>query len=76
MIGPAKMQLSSIELEQFLPKIASESWITIRDNRVGHAMEYENTIHQNLSHYGCGEWVLEGTKMNIFGKAIYYHHDD
>jgi hypothetical protein len=57
-------------------KVVGESWITVRDNRVGHSMKFEYIIHENLSHYGCCEWVLEGTKMIIFGKAIYYNHDD
>jgi hypothetical protein len=55
------MQLGSLEIEQFLPKIAGESWITIKDNRVRHAMEFEDIIRKKISHYGCGEWLLEGT---------------
>jgi hypothetical protein len=55
------MQLGSLELEQFLPKVVGESWIMVRDNRVGHSMEFEDIIHENLSHCGCCEWVLEGT---------------
>jgi hypothetical protein len=61
MIGRAEMQLGSLELEQFLQKIVGESWITIRNNRVWHAMEFEDIIHKKFSHCGCGEWVLEST---------------
>jgi hypothetical protein len=70
------MQFSSMELEQFLPKIVGQSWITIGDNSVGHSMNFEYIIDEHLSHGGCCEWVLEGIEMNIFGKEIYYDHDD
>jgi hypothetical protein len=61
MIGGAEMQLGSLEPEQFLPKIAGESGIFVRDNRMRHAMKLEDIIHENLSHYGCSEWVLKRT---------------
>jgi hypothetical protein len=61
MIGGVEMQLGSLEPEKFLPKIVSEIWISIRDNRMRHAMEFEYIIHKNMSHYGCGEWVLKST---------------
>jgi hypothetical protein len=66
MIGCVEMQLGTLELEQFLPKVSCEGWITIRENRVGHSMDIEDIIHQNLSHDGGCEWVLEGKKMSIF----------
>jgi len=37
-IGSAKMQLSALELEQYLSKVSSESVITVRDSRLWHAM--------------------------------------
>jgi hypothetical protein len=61
MIGGVEMQLGSLEPEQFLPKIVGESWISVRDNRMRHAMKFEDIIHENLSHCGCGEWVLKRT---------------
>jgi hypothetical protein len=61
MIGGVEMQLGSLESEQFLPKIVGESWISVRDNRMRHAMEFEYIIHKKLSHYGCGERVLKST---------------
>jgi hypothetical protein len=61
MIGGVEMQLGSLEPEQFLPKIVGESWISVRDNRMRHAMEFEDIIHKNLSHCGCCEWVLKRT---------------
>jgi hypothetical protein len=56
MIGSVEMQLGSLKPEKFLPKIAGESGISVRDNRMRHAMKFEYIIHENLSHYGCGEW--------------------
>jgi len=53
--------LGSLELKQFLLKVSGEIWITTRDNREGHSKKFEEIIHENLSHGGCGEWVLEGT---------------
>jgi hypothetical protein len=35
MIGGNKMQLGSLEFENFLPKIVGESWITIEDSGIG-----------------------------------------
>ena len=59
MIGGAEMQFDSLEPEQFLPKIVGEIWISVGENRMRHAMKFEYIIHENLSHCGCGEWVLE-----------------
>jgi hypothetical protein len=70
MIGHTEMQLGALELKQLFPKVVGESWITIGDNIVGHSMEFEDIVHENLSHSGCCEWVLEGTKMSIFEKEI------
>jgi hypothetical protein len=39
-------------------------------------MEFENIIHEKLSHSGCFEQVLEGIEMNIFGKVVDYNHED
>ena len=41
-----------------------------------HAMKLEDMIHEKLSHSGGGKWVLKSIEMSIFGKTIYYHHDD
>jgi hypothetical protein len=59
-----------------LPKSVGESGILVRDNRMRHAMKFEDIIHENLSHCGCSEWVLKRKEMSIFGKMINYHHDD
>ena len=75
-IGSAEMQLGALYLEQFLPKIASESGVFVRDNRIRHAMKPEDIIHEYLSHCGGCEWVLKRKKMSIFGETIYDHHDD
>jgi hypothetical protein len=70
------MQLGALETEQFLPKIVGKSGISVRDNRMRHAMNLEDIIHENLIHSRCFEWVLERIEMSIFGKIINYHHDD
>jgi hypothetical protein len=59
-----------------LPKIVGESGVSVRDNRIRHAMKLEDIIHEDLSHCGGCEWVLKSTKMSIFGETIYDHHDD
>jgi hypothetical protein len=61
MIGNVEMQLGSLETQQFFPKIVGESGIYVRDNRMRHAMKHGDIIYENLSHYGCFEWVLEST---------------
>jgi hypothetical protein len=71
-----ELQIGSLELEKFLPKITGESGIIVKENRVRHAMEFEDIVHKNLSHCRCHEWVLERIEMIIFGKVIYYKHDD
>jgi hypothetical protein len=76
MIGGVDMQLGALEKEQFLPKIACKSGISVRNNRMRHAMKLEDIIHENLSHHGCCERVLESKKMSIFGKTINYNRDD
>jgi hypothetical protein len=59
-----------------LPKIAGEFGISVKYNRIRHAMKLEDIIHEYLSHCGCGEWVLKRKKMSIFGKMIIDHPDD
>jgi hypothetical protein len=76
MISCAEMQFGALYLEQFLPKIACESGVAIRNNRVQHAMKLEDLIHEDLSHCGCCKRVLKGAEMSILGKAINNHHDD
>jgi hypothetical protein len=41
-----------------------------------HAMKFEDIIHENLGHYGCGEGMVKIIEMSIFGKTINHHHDD
>jgi hypothetical protein len=59
MIGGVGMQLGSLEPKKFFPKIASESGIYVKDNRMRHAMKLEYIIHDYLRNYGCGEWLLK-----------------
>jgi hypothetical protein len=49
------MQLGSLDPKQFIPKIVGECGISVRDNRMRHAIKFEDIIHEKLSHYGCGE---------------------
>jgi hypothetical protein len=70
------MQLGSLESEQLLPESACKSWIMIKNNRMMHAMEFEDIIHKTLSHGGCCEHVMKSKKMSIFGKMIHDYHDD
>jgi hypothetical protein len=76
MISCAEMQFSALYLEQFLLEIACEIWVVIINNRVRHAMNLEDLIHEDLGHRGCCKWVLKGEEMSILGKAINNHHDD
>jgi hypothetical protein len=59
-----------------LPKIAGESGISIKNNRMRYAMNLEDIIHEKLSHSGSVKWVSKSLEMSIFGKTINYHHDD
>jgi hypothetical protein len=76
MIGGIEMKQGSLEPKQLFLKIVGESGISVRDNRMRHAMKLEYIICETLSHYGCSEWVLKRKKMSIFGKTINYQHDD
>jgi hypothetical protein len=75
-IGSDEIQLGAMYLENFLPKIAGESGVSVKDNRIRHAMKLEDIIHEYLSHCGSYEWVLKSTKMSIFGETINDHHDE
>jgi hypothetical protein len=68
--------LGSLDLVQFLSKIVGQNGIPVRDNKMRHVMKFEDIVHENLSHYGCGEWVLNIIEINIFGNMINYHHDE
>jgi hypothetical protein len=59
-----------------LPKNVGESGVSVRDNRIRHAMKLEDIIHEYLIHFGGCEWVLKSTKMIIFGEAINEHRDE
>jgi hypothetical protein len=76
MISGVEIQLGSLEPKKFLPKIVGESWNSVKDNRMRHAMKFENIIHENLSHCGWGERILKSTEMSTFGKKIDYHHGE
>jgi hypothetical protein len=68
--------LGALYLEKFLPKIVGERGIPVRDNRMWHAMKFEDIIHENLGHCGGSEGMLQSTEMSIFGKTINHHHDE
>jgi hypothetical protein len=59
-----------------LPKIASESGVSFKDNRIRHAMNLEDIIHEELSHCDGCEWVLKRKEKSIFGNMIDNHHDE
>jgi hypothetical protein len=59
-----------------LPKNVGEHGILFKDNKMMHAMKFEDIIHKKLSHYACGEGMLKSIEMSIFGKTINHHHDD
>jgi hypothetical protein len=65
-IGSVEMQLGALYLEQLLPKIDGESGVSIRDNRIRHAMKLEYIIYEYLSHCGGYERVLKSTKQDIW----------
>jgi hypothetical protein len=68
--------LDALYIEQFFPKMVGESGISVRDNIIRHAMKLDDIIHEHLSHCGCSKWVLNNTKMSIFGDMIVDHHDE
>jgi hypothetical protein len=76
MIGCAEIQLGSLYLEHFLPKIAGENGISMKNNRRRNSMNLEDMIHENLTHNGGGKWVCKRTNMSILGMTINEHHDD
>jgi hypothetical protein len=59
-----------------LAKIVGESGVSVRDNRIRHAMKLEDIIHEDSSHCGSCECMLKRTKMSIFGETIEEHHDE
>jgi hypothetical protein len=61
-IGNVEMQLGDMYLERFFPKISGESGVSVKDNRIRHAMKHEDIIHDYLSHCGGCEWVLKSIK--------------
>jgi hypothetical protein len=42
------IQLGTLKMKQFLPKIVSEGGITIKHNGFRHAMQFKNIIHEDL----------------------------
>jgi hypothetical protein len=64
-----------LESEQLLLESVGESGITVRNNKMMHAMEFEDIIHKKLSCGGSSERMLKSTKMSIFGKTIHCYHD-
>jgi hypothetical protein len=70
------MQLCALYLKKILPIIAYESWVSMKNNRVQHAMKLEYLVHENLSHCGCSKGVGKSEKMSILEKVIHHHHYD
>ena len=59
-----------------MPKFVGEGKIIIRNYESGHAMQFKNLVGENFNGHGRSEGVLEGTKVNILGEAVPYHHYD
>ena len=49
MIGSTEFELSALYSEEFLPKITGEDRVVVGHNRSGHAMQFEDLIHERLS---------------------------
>jgi hypothetical protein len=76
MISCVEIQLGTLYLEELLQKIVGESGVSIKNNRMRHAMKLEDLIHENLSHNGGYKWVLKRKEMSILGNMISYLHDE
>lgn len=46
MIGRAHTKFCVAELEQFLPKVADEQWVSIVDQAMRHSMNFPNNVHE------------------------------
>jgi hypothetical protein len=75
MIPRTKFQLSTLQVEEFLPEFTSEDAIAIRHNRLREAMEFDKIIYEGSCHRCRRIGVPKSHEMGCFGESINDHHD-
>lgn len=53
MIDEAHLQLHTWHLEEFLPKMTDEHWVSVAYDRLRHSMKLYNSIDKFFSYYFC-----------------------
>jgi hypothetical protein len=56
-----------------MPKGASEQRVTVRDDGLGHAMEFEDMRKENMGNNGGCVWVRQGKEVTVFREMVNNH---
>lgn len=70
MIGRAHTKFCVAELEQFLPKVADEQWVSIVDQAMRHSMNFPNNVHEKDCNSVSREVWLELGQVDFFWEAV------
>jgi hypothetical protein len=75
MIRRAHVHSSISQLEQILPEIADENFISVRYDYLGHAVVAVNMIDEQLRHGGGSKRVFQWYEMSKFCQFIHDHQN-
>ena len=56
-------------------KMTCESYVAVWDNGIRDSMKKEYLVHENFCNWRGGIWMVESTKMTIFGESIHHNQD-
>ncbi|KAM2148457.1 hypothetical protein COP2_004469 [Malus domestica] len=58
-------KFAALKMKELLPKVAHEDGVTIRNDRLGHAMEFENFLNKNVGYQSCCVRVLKWNEVAV-----------
>jgi hypothetical protein len=69
-ISSSELELGAKLVKELLPEHAREDLVTIGDDGVRHAVEFDNRVHKQMSYCWSGERMAKWNKMGKLGEAI------
>lgn len=73
MIRSTHFQLIASSRHKSLPERAGKYRISVRDNKLGHAVKLVDIIQEKFRYFVSCEWVFQRNKVIIFCKLINNH---
>jgi len=74
-VGCTKFQMSTRKPEEFLPKVAGENSVTVRNDSLRQPMKFEYVIHVQHCYFHGSKRMGQWNKMGIFREFINYYQN-